>query len=253
MRSQGLTKKERRFFSVAIALVFSTLTTTVSYAAPFAERPIDVVAVNWPGSRAATVTVDQVEQSIKEYVAPNWRSFTTSQGGTTTTAINFVPGIISLEPISLTRPMPCEGSSSVSFMTLVQREFYRSQKISNYDNRYLIILSPEAGCAWQGKAPLGSPTSDGGVLTLHNTASGFVITHELGHTFGLVIPIFSIVLMAHEMEIGAISARHWSTEGRLMSWEMWRPPLRCRPIINGGWDLLTAPISINRGSLKIST
>ena len=185
MRSQSLNSKERRFVSIAIAFVFSTLATTFSYAAPLAERPIDVVAVNWPGSRAATVTVDQVEQSIQEYVAPNWRSFTTSQGGPITTAINFVPGITSLEPISLTRPMPCEGSSSVSFMTLVQREFYRSQKISNYDNRYLIILSPEAGCAWQGKAPLGSPTSEGGVLTLHNTASGFVITHELGHTFGL--------------------------------------------------------------------
>ncbi|NCV87941.1 MAG: signal peptidase II [Oxalobacteraceae bacterium] len=45
-----------------------------------AERPIDVVAVNWPGSRAATVTVDQVLEQLvpgeRVTVIPGWFDLT---------------------------------------------------------------------------------------------------------------------------------------------------------------------------------
>jgi hypothetical protein len=38
---------------------------------------------------------------------------------------------------------------------------------------------------WSGRAQLGGPKSVSGTLILTDTASSFVITHELGHTFGL--------------------------------------------------------------------
>jgi hypothetical protein len=38
---------------------------------------------------------------------------------------------------------------------------------------------------WSGRANLGGPKSQSGTLILHESASSFVISHELGHTFGL--------------------------------------------------------------------
>ena len=172
-----------KVFRLAIIFVLSLGTSAI--AAPSQNYFIDVVSITWPMAGQSSISVKDVESSIRNVVAPNWREFTTTQGASHDATINFIPGIISVDPIALTRPMACEGTSSLTLMSSVQREFYRSQQITNYNDRYLLILTPEAGCIWQGKAVLGESTSKGGVITLHNTASGFVITHELGHTFGL--------------------------------------------------------------------
>jgi len=171
----------------ALGLLLVTLFVLVSpaNAAPSPDRPIDVVAITWPTAKSDSIKVQDVADAIRTTVGPNWRDFTTTQGAPENSAVNFVPGIIAPDPIALVRPMACEGTSSLTLMSSVQREFYRIQNISKYDDRYLLILTPEAGCIWQGKALLGDSKSKGGVITLHNTASGYVITHELGHTFGL--------------------------------------------------------------------
>ncbi|NBR26780.1 MAG: hypothetical protein EBU08_23995, partial [Micrococcales bacterium] len=55
----------------------------------------------------------------------------------------------------------------------------------DYSKRYLVVIAPKAGCVWSGRAQMGGPKSVSGTLILHDSASGFVISHELGHTFGL--------------------------------------------------------------------
>jgi hypothetical protein len=68
-------------------------------------------------------------------------------------------------------------------MNSIRDEVYRQLGLTDWRDRYLIILTPEAGCIWSGRASVGSFNSKGGVMVLHNTASAFVITHELGHFF----------------------------------------------------------------------
>jgi hypothetical protein len=57
--------------------------------------------------------------------------------------------------------------------------------ISDYSKRYLVILVPDAGCIWSGRALIGNIKTGNGILTLQNTANSFVIVHELGHSLGL--------------------------------------------------------------------
>jgi hypothetical protein len=171
--------------SIGLVCIFINISVSTSFAAPSPVRLIDVVSLSWPGAAAMNASVKDAEKSIREVVAPNWRDFTRAQGSPEEGYVDFAPGIIAAESIGLSRPIACEGSGSLTLMSSVQREFYRIQNISNYENRYLLIMTPDAGCIWQGKAILGESTARGGVITLHNTASGFVITHELGHAFGL--------------------------------------------------------------------
>lgn len=177
--------KAPRLISAFLAFLFLVLPVTSAGAAPSPDRIIDVVAITWPKAATGSIGVQDVAEAVRTTVAPNWRDFTTTQGSPMNSTINFVTGIVWTEPIALTRAMACEGTTSLTLMSSIQREFYRIQKISDYENRYLLILTPDAGCIWQGKAILGESTSKGGLIALHNTASGFVITHELGHTFGL--------------------------------------------------------------------
>lgn len=180
-----VTHKNSAFRCIVAALVLSLCSVNTAFAAPSLVRPIDVVSISWPGARPMAKSVFDAERAIRDVVAPSWREFTRAQGSPEDSSIQFASGIVSTESIGLSRPMACEGNASLTLMSSIQREFYRIQEISNYDDRYLLIITPDAGCIWQGKALLGEATSKGGVITLHNTASGFVITHEIGHTLGL--------------------------------------------------------------------
>jgi len=70
-------------------------------------------------------------------------------------------------------------------MSSIRPEAYKRLGISDYSKRYLLVIAPKAGCVWSGRANLGRPNSQSGTLILHDSASSFVISHELGHTFGL--------------------------------------------------------------------
>lgn len=168
-------------FFLGFALVFGFV--QPAYAADV--RPIDVVAVNWIGSKPFEVTVSQVESSIRNEVGVRWKKYTTFEGALEDRSIDFVFGQSLSAPITLTRPMQCEGNSASDFMNSVRAETYKRLSIADYSNRYLVILVPDAGCVWSGRALIGDIKAGNGVLTLQNTSSAFIIVHELGHALGL--------------------------------------------------------------------
>jgi hypothetical protein len=131
------------------------------------------------------VSTTDIENAIQSDVAPRWKRYTSLEGSQVDKSLSFELGLTLTTPISLLRPMQCEGVAALSFMNSVRAETYKRLSISNYIQRYLVILAPEAGCIWVGRALTGTLNPGGGVLTLQNTASAFVIAHELGHTLGL--------------------------------------------------------------------
>lgn len=147
-------------------------------------RVIDVAAVTWPGAKSA-YTVSDVEFSIKNEVGRRWGQYTTFEGATEDRSISFEHGKTLSTPIPLTRAMACEGSETSSFMNTIRQETYKRLGIESWSNRYLVILSPAAGCIWTGRALVGKIKTPGGAMTLHNSSSPFVIIHELGHSLGL--------------------------------------------------------------------
>jgi len=171
----------------AIAIILGLILLLMSAPAGAANqtRFIDVVGVTWGGAKAPSVSLTQIENAITNEVNSRWKSFTTLENDPKSRNINFVHGKTLGTPLVLTRPMSCEGSGSSSFMSSIQIETYRQLGITDWGSRYLIILVPNNGCIWMGRALLGSNEYPGGVMTLHDSASAFVIAHELGHTLGL--------------------------------------------------------------------
>jgi len=148
-------------------------------------RVIDVAQVTWTGADAPAGTMNDVVYAIQNQVGPNWASFTTLQGDTRDRTISFTYGQTLTTPVRLTTRMACDRADFTSFMNTIRNEVYRQLGLSDWKDRYLVILAPAAGCIWSGRAAIGSASTKGGVMMLHNTTSAFVITHELGHTLGL--------------------------------------------------------------------
>ena len=147
-------------------------------------RVIDVASVTWSGARSA-VGVGDVESAIRNEVGRRWKAYTSIEGSTEDRSINFELGRTLNVPIGLNQSMACEGSEASSFMNTIQQEAYKRMGIEDWSKRYLVILAPEAGCVWSGRALIGNIKSPTGVITLHNSASAFIIVHELGHALGL--------------------------------------------------------------------
>jgi hypothetical protein len=148
-------------------------------------RYIDIAQVTWDGAKAPEVTRLDIVDSVQSQVTPNWRSFTSLVGDTRDRSVTFAHGRTLESPIRLTSAMLCDRVDFTGFMNSIRDEVYRQLGLTDWRDRYLIILTPEAGCIWSGRASVGSFNSKGGVMVLHNTASAFVITHELGHSLGL--------------------------------------------------------------------
>ena len=164
-------------------LALSLFPTSIAQAVE--QRVVDVVAVSWSGAPAIQDKYQRVVDSIDQSVGPQWLSFTSLEGDTRDKKILFFKGRDLPTPISISAPMPCTGYQSSNFMGDVRQEAYRRLGIINFADRYLIIVAPQAGCIWQGRAMLGKPGEKGGILTLHDNSSSFVIVHELGHSLGL--------------------------------------------------------------------
>ena len=148
-------------------------------------RFIDVASVNWTGSKAFTATVSQVESSIRDEVGPRWKRYTSFEGASQDRSITFTHGQSLSSPITLNTPMACEGRSASEFMNFIRAESYKRMGITDYSKRYLVILIPDAGCIWSGRALIGDIKVGGGVMTLQDSASAYIIIHELGHALGL--------------------------------------------------------------------
>ncbi len=175
--------KSRIAALVAIVIGFVSFGFAPAYAVD--ERVIDVVAVTWAGAAAPAGDVNALSKIVDTEVNADWLKFTTMVGATTDKSISFKTGQILKDPIALVSRMACTGFAASEFMSSIRTESYRRLGISDNKNRYLLVIAPKAGCIWSGRALVGNKETKGGTLILHDSASSFVITHELGHALGL--------------------------------------------------------------------
>jgi len=176
-------KLDLRVKSILLSLVL--VLTPIPEVSAADIRYIDVAQITWGGTKAPDVSSADVVNSIQNQVTPNWRSFTSLEGYTKDRSVTFAHGRTLESPIRLTSAMLCDRNDFTGFMNSIRDEVYRRLGLTDWRDRYLIILTPEAGCIWSGRTSVGSFNSKGGVMVLHNTASAFVISHELGHSLGL--------------------------------------------------------------------
>ena len=168
-----------------IAILIGFVSVGISPAFALDERVIDVVEVTWAGAAAPAGDAKKVAGVIDTEVNADWRKFTTMVGDDGARTISFKSGKVLDAPISLLSKMACTGFTASNFMSSIRPEAYKRLGITDNSERYLVVVAPKAGCVWSGRAQLGDAKSTRGTLILHDSASSFVITHELGHTFGL--------------------------------------------------------------------
>jgi hypothetical protein len=185
MLSMSSPSRLRNRFALIFAAVFAFVSIGLAPAYGVDERLIDVVEVTWAGAAAPAGNAAAVAKVIDTEVNADWRLFTTMYGDTKDRTVSFRTGKVLEAPISLVSKMACTGFPSSEFMRAIRPEAYERLGISDYSERYLVVVAPKAGCVWSGRALVGAANSKSGTLILHDSASSFVITHELGHNFGL--------------------------------------------------------------------
>ena len=178
-------RKLRNHFVLIFAAVFAFVSIGLAPAYAVDERLIDVVEVTWAGAAAPAGNAAAVAKVIDTEVNADWKLFTTMYGDTKDRTVSFKTGKVLNAPISLVSKMACTGFPSSDFMRSIRPEAYSRLGITDYSERYLVVVAPKAGCVWSGRALVGAANSKSGTLILHDSASSFVITHELGHNFGL--------------------------------------------------------------------
>ena len=178
-----LTMSKRPTSFIAIVIAFVSLGLSPAYAVD--QRVVDVVEVTWPGAAAPAGNAAAVAKVIDTDVNADWLKFTAMYGDTKDRGVSFKTGQVLKDPINLVSKMACIGFASFEFMSSIRLEAYKRLGVSDSSKRYLVVIAPKAGCVWSGRAGLGGPMSQSGTLILHDSASSFVISHELGHTFGL--------------------------------------------------------------------
>ena len=172
----------RRLISfLAIFVLFASLTPSAQAAD---QRVIDIAELTWTGAPRPAVTLTDVQNSLNE-VRTDWLSFTTLEGSTNQSSIEFTFGRSLSEPLRLNARFQCEATNFTTFISSVRSEVYKQLGITDFKDRYLVLLVPNSGCIWSGRALVGEAKTKGGSLVLHNTANSFIITHELGHSLGL--------------------------------------------------------------------
>ena len=187
MHITGSAKKVFGLKRVALLMsaVFAFVSLGLTPAIALDQRAIDIVQVGWNGAPSLPADAQGIARIIDTDVNTRWRTYTTLIGDTQDRIISFTAGRVLPTTISLTTRMACTGAGSNTFMEQMRIEAYKRLGITDIKNRYLIIVAPDAGCVWSGRAQMGDADSRGGTIVLHDSASAFVIAHELGHTFGL--------------------------------------------------------------------
>jgi hypothetical protein len=175
----------RNRLTLIFAAVFGFVSLGLAPAYALDERVIDVVEVTWNGAPAPRGDSKVVAEVIDKEVNADWKKYTTMVGDDGARTVSFKTGKVLDKPITLVSKMACTGFPASEYMNSIRPEAYRRLGITDYSNRYLVVVSPRAGCVWSGRAQMGGPKSKSGTMILHDSESSFVIAHELGHTFGL--------------------------------------------------------------------
>lgn len=174
--------KDLGIFTLTSALL--TIIFPQSLAQAIDQRPIDVVFASWPGAPAPPGTSLEIKREIETVVQPTWRKLTTVENSESDKRIDFVFGSAVSTLVQTNSPLPCQTGLS-AWRDSVRDEAYRRLGISDFVDRYLVVVTPPSGCIWSGISNIGSPIQKGGVIVMHNTIKGYVIAHELGHLIGL--------------------------------------------------------------------
>ena len=185
MLSMSTQSQMRNRLTLIFAAVFGFVSLGLAPAYAVDERVIDVVEVTWAGAPAPAGDSKKVAAVIDTDVNSDWKKFTTMYGDTKDRTVSFKTGKVLDTQITLVSKMACTGPVASEFMGSIRLEAYRRLGITDYSERYLVVVAPKAGCIWSGRAQLGGAKSKSGTLILHDSASSYVITHELGHNFGL--------------------------------------------------------------------
>ena len=159
-------RKSASYFSLALALLLSVLGGAPAQALD--TRVIDIVSVSWNRSGSLAGTILDAQKEIETKVGPLWKDLTTIYGDPEDKRIQFVFGKSLADPIRLTFPVPCENNFT-TWTNAVRVETYKRLGISDWQTRYLVILTPDAGCIWSGRALIGNVEKPGGSLVLHNS------------------------------------------------------------------------------------
>ena len=146
---------------------------------------VDLVSINWQGSNPSSTSLAKLQEVFKSDVAPRWKRYSNVEGEENSKGINFQLGLALPSSIQIPNSNICSSEQSLEVMFFVRQKVYKALGIENNRDRYLVILAPEAGCIWSGRASIGELGKKGGTVIMHNTASALVLAHELGHTLGL--------------------------------------------------------------------
>lgn len=152
-------------------------------ASAYESRFVDFVEVRWEDSPTPKTTLENVIRNLEREVIPNWVDFTRVIGDES--AIEFQLGGRLQLPLNLSQKFPCDGIEYNRITRSIRENFYKELAITETGNRHLLVLIPDSGCTWLGRASMSNDLGQAGILTLHNTDSAFVISHELGHNLGL--------------------------------------------------------------------
>lgn len=141
-------------------------------------RLIDVVEVTWKGAPSPSATSDSVAAVVRNDAINRWRQLSGDR-------IVFTFDQV-LPRLATPAAMPCDAAGSVSYLNQVALSAYGDAGITDWSNRYLVVIAPLVNsCIWAGRGVVNPPGSTAGLLLLNGTDDPFVIAHELGHNLGL--------------------------------------------------------------------
>jgi len=159
-----------RFFVTSIALCLTiSIVAPASASEKVTNKIVDFVEISWPKS---TSTLDLMSKLVENFEK-------------NMPAVKFRLGEKLIAPLALDRSFDCESRYFTSFLNSLRQFAYDELKISQSQGRYLVILSPNNGCLWQGRSTVARNLNEGGTIILQNQDSAFVLAHELGHSLGL--------------------------------------------------------------------
>jgi len=146
---------------------------------------VDFMSISWPNAAASSSNMDNLMSNFETQVIPRWKDLTSTYGGEKVPQINFKLGRFSTKTLILRSGFDCNSRTFTGFLNSLRQSAYAALDIADSRGRYLVLLSPNNGCLWQGRSTVASSLKEGGTIILHNDINPFVLSHELGHSLGL--------------------------------------------------------------------